>query len=169
MADVERVFEFATGETLVGRCIAAPPHKYSWSDPMSTPKSPYSYKNPVRKIDSIQYVKEPTGYLCGQSVIAMLADVPVDEVIAVMQNDQGTPTPMMRDALKYYGLKTATKARLRYTQGTTLPDCCILCLLLPGYGHWSLYYKGKFFDPEFGVLDKLPEQAKLRYYWEVVL
>ncbi len=24
-------------------------------------------------------------------------------------------------------------------------------------------------DPEFGVLDKLPDQAKLRYYWEVAL
>jgi hypothetical protein len=40
--------------------------------------------------------------------------------------------------------------------------------MLPNYGHWSLYYKGKYYDPEFGVLEKLPEQAKLRYYWEVV-
>ena len=69
----------------------------------------------------------------------------------------------------FYGLKTATKARLKYTGEAELPDCCILSIMLPGYGHWSLYYKGKFYDPEFGVLDKLPEQAKLRYYWEVVL
>jgi len=136
---------------------------------MPNPKSPYSYENPVRKIDSIAYIEQPTEYLCGQSVIAMLAGVSVDEVIGVMQNDKGTATPLMRDTLNYYGLKTATKARLRYIQGAALPDCCILSVLLPGYGHWSLYYKGKFYDPEFGVLDKLPEEAKLRYYWEIML
>ena len=99
----------------------------------------------------------------------MLAGVSVDEVVSVMQNDKGTSTPELRDALKYYGLKTATKARLKYTAETELPDCCILSIMLPGYGHWSLYYQGKYYDPEFGLLDKLPEQAKLRYYWEVVI
>lgn len=128
--------------------------------------SPYTYKNPIRKIDSIQYIKQPTGYLCGQAVIAMLANVSVDEVIAVMQNDKGTPTPLMREALKYYGIKTAK--RLKYTDGAVLPECCILGMQLPGYGHWSLYYKDRFYDPEFGVLEQLPEHAKLRSYWEVI-
>ena len=132
------------------------------------PKSPYSYKHPIRKIDSIEYIKEPNGYLCGQTVIAMLAGVSVDEVIDVMQNDMGTPTPLMRKALAWYGLRTATKPRLRYVGGA-LPDCCILSIMLPEYGHWSLYYKGKYYDPEFGVLEALPPQANLRYYWEVIV
>jgi len=133
------------------------------------PKSQYNLEKPIRKIDYINFIKQPTEYLCGQSVVAMLADVSVDEVISVMQNDKGTSTPEIRDALKYYGLKTATKARLKYTEGAKLPECCILSVLLPGYRHWSLYYKGKYYDPEFGVLDKLPDQAKLRYYWEVII
>ena len=137
-------------------------------EPPAKVKSPYSFAKPIRKISSISYIKEPTGYLCGQSVVAMLADVSVDEVISVMRTDKGTSTSMVRDALKYYGLKTATKARLRYTEGIVLPECCILSVKLPGYGHWSLYYKGRFYDPEFGVSDKLPEQARLRYYWEVI-
>jgi len=124
-------------------------------------------EKPFRKVESVNYIKEPNGYLCGQSVIAMLANVSVDEVIEVMQNDKGTPTPLMRYALKYYGLQTVTNARLKYTAQTILPDCCILSLQLPGYGHWSLYFKGKYYDPEFGISDKLPEQAKLRYYWEI--
>jgi len=136
-------------------------------EPPEKPESPYSFKNPIRKIDAIRYIKQPTGYLCGQAVIAMLADVTVDGVIAVMQNDKGTSTPMMREALRYYGIQTATKARLKYTENAVLPDCCILSVKLPGYGHWSLYYKGAFYDPEFGVSDKLPEQAKLCYYWEI--
>ena len=132
-------------------------------------KSPYSYDSPIRKIDSIKFIKQPTEYLCGQSVIAMLADVAVDEVIDVMQTDKGTYTPEIRGALKWYGIKTATKARIKYEEETSLPECCILSVKMPGYGHWSLYYKGKYYDPEFGVLDKLPEKAKIRYYWEVIL
>ena len=131
-------------------------------------KSPYSYEKPIRKIDSIQYIKQPTCYLCGQSVVAMLAGVSVDEVIKVMANNKGTSTSEIRNALKWYGIKTATKARLKYTKETKLPECCILSVLMPGYGHWSLYYKDKYYDPEFGVLDSLPKQAKLRYFWEIL-
>ncbi|MBE5960567.1 MAG: GNAT family N-acetyltransferase [Lachnospiraceae bacterium] len=143
------------------------PQVYDYELPKKE-SSPYSYKNPIRKIDSIKYIKQPTGYLCGQSVIAMLANVSVDEVIAVMNNDKETSTPMMREALKYYGIRTATKARRKYIEGDLLPDCCILSIQLPEYGHWSLYFKKKYYDPEFGVLEKLPERAKLCAYWEIV-
>lgn len=130
--------------------------------------SPYSYDNPVRKIDGITYIKQPTGYLCGQSVIAMLAGVSVDEVIDVMKNDKGTGVPEIRNTLKYYGIQTATKARVKYTKESVLPECCILSIQLPGYGHWSLYYKGKFYDPEFGEMTELPKKEKLCSYWEIV-
>jgi len=72
---------------------------------MSIIRNPYSYDNPIRKIDNVIYVKEPTGYLCGQSVIAMLANVPVDEVIKVMKTDKGTSTAQIDNALFYYGIK----------------------------------------------------------------
>ena len=136
----------------------------------SAKTSPYSFDNPVRKIDSIAYIKQPTEYLCGQSVIAMLAGVSVNEVISVAQTDLGMDIPEMRDALEWYGLKTTTKERKKYRKflGGKLPDCCVLSVRLPEYGHWSLYYKGKFYDPEFGVLDKLPKRARLVSYWEVI-
>ncbi|NCA68371.1 MAG: hypothetical protein EOM87_09975, partial [Clostridia bacterium] len=54
--------------------------EYNYTPPEKK-KSPYSYSHPIRKIDSIIYKKQPTGYLCGQAVVAMLADVSVDEVI----------------------------------------------------------------------------------------
>lgn len=129
-------------------------------------KSAYSYENPVRRIDEITYIKEPTGYLCGQSVIAMLAEVSVDEVIKVMQTDKGTSVSEIGGALAYYGIKHA-KTRKRVKDDTILPDICILSLRLPGYGHWSLYYKGVFYDPEFGVLNNLPPNSKLNHYWEI--
>jgi hypothetical protein len=48
---------------------------YNYTLPMK--KSPYSYEKPIRKINSIKYIKEPTGYLCGQSVVAILANISV--------------------------------------------------------------------------------------------
>ena len=149
--------------------VVASSYDYKQPAPLVKAKSHYSFDNPIRRIDSIAYIKQPTEYLCGQAVIAMLAGVSVDEVVSVMQNDKGTSTQELRNALKWYGIKTATNARLKYLGEIKLPDCCILSIMLPGYGHWSLYYNGKYYDPEFGVLDKLPEQAKLRYYWEVII
>jgi len=133
-------------------------------------RSPYSYGNPIRKIDAIEYIEQPTEYTCGQSVVAMLAGVSVEEAVSVSQTEYGMDIPEMRDALAWYGFKTATRERKKYRRllGGKLPDCCVLSVRLPEYGHWSLYYKGKFYDPEFGVLDKLPEQAKLVSYWEVI-
>jgi len=129
-------------------------------------KSPYSYEHPIRKIDSISHIKQPTKYLCGQAVIAMLAEVSVDEVIDVVENDKGMSVSEVSDALYYYGIKHA-KARTRVAKDTILPDICILSIRLPGYGHWSLYYKGTYYDPEFGPSTELPKNAILNHYWKI--
>jgi len=131
-----------------------------------TKQSPYSYDNPIRTIDSIAYIEQPTEYLCGQSVVAMLAGVSVDEVITLMANDKGTSVTEIDSALFYYGIKNGKK-RVSVTKDTTLPDICILSVKLPKYGHWSLYFKGKYYDPEFGEINELPENAVLKYYWEI--
>ena len=38
----------------------------------------------------IHYIEQTTEYLCGQACVAMLANVSVDEVIQVMNNDKST-------------------------------------------------------------------------------
>ena len=38
----------------------------------------------------IHYIQQPTEYLCGQAYVAMIANVSVDDVIRVMNNDQAT-------------------------------------------------------------------------------
>jgi hypothetical protein len=62
--------------------------------------------------------------------------------------------PLIQEALKYYGNRTAEiniSKQFEYTEGTILPECCILGVQLPGYGHWSLYYQGKYYYPEFVI------------------
>ncbi len=46
---------------------------------------------------------------------------------------------------------------------------CILKVLLPKYSHWILYYDGKYYDPEFGLMDELYYKAKIQSYLEIFL
>lgn len=114
----------------------------------------------------INYIKQPTDYLCGQACVAMLAGVTVEEVVSVMQNDKGTGKKDIEKALNYYGIsqaKTMTKA----DNTSVLPNVCILKVLLPKYGHWILYCNGKFYDSEFGVMEELYPKARIQSYLEI--
>ena len=114
----------------------------------------------------IQYIRQPTEYLCGQACVAMIAGVSVDEVIRVMGNDQATGKKEIEKALAYYGIRQA-KTMTRADNRTPLPPVCILKALLPGYSHWILYYHGKYYDPEFGLTDELYRKAKIQSYLEL--
>lgn len=117
----------------------------------------------MKKID---YIKQPTEYLCGQACVAMLAGVTVEEVVSVMQNDKGTGKKDIEKALNYYGIgqaKTMTKA----DDFSVLPKACILKVLLPKYSHWILYYDGKYYDPEFGLMEELYHKARIQSYLEI--
>lgn len=37
------------------------------------------------------------------------------------------------------------------------------------YGHWILYYDGKYYDPEFGVMDALYQKAEFNHIWRFLL
>ena len=114
----------------------------------------------------IEYIKQPTEYLCGQACVAMLAGVSVEEVISVMKNDKGTGKKDIERALNHYGIsqaKTMTKA----DNASVLPKVCILKVLLPGYSHWILYYDGKYYDPEFGLMEELYQKARIQSYLEI--
>ena len=52
---------------------------------------------------------------------------------------------------------------------TVLPKVCILKVLLPKYGHWILYYDGKYYDPEFGLMDELYHKQGFNPIWRFLL
>ena len=87
--------------------------------------SPYSFDNPIRKIDGIEIIIQPEDGLCGQTCVAMLAGVTIAEVISVMdcREWQGTMGRVI-SALNYYGIDHSDI--IVYTEGKEAHGSCLL-------------------------------------------
>ena len=113
------------------------------------------------------YIHEPTPLQCGQAVLAMLSGKSVEEIIKIVGTERETDLKMMYSALDELGI-TYEKNRVAVNDREELPEICFLRLETPRCWHWSLYFKGKFLDPEHGVLDDFP-QSERKYYWEIIV
>lgn len=117
-------------------------------------RSPYSIQNPIRKVDSMKLITQPNDGLCGQTCIAMLAGVTLDDACEIMHcRDWQASMGKMIDTLDYLGLAHADT--IHYTKGETceLPECAILMEKMGRYSHYLVYYKGTYFDPTMGILE----------------
>lgn len=86
--------------------------------------SPYSKEYPVRKIDGIDVIPIRPGF-CGHSCVAMLAGVPLSDVIARMGSGHASWSKIL-EALDYYGISHASKAVYPRGGSCQLPKCCIV-------------------------------------------
>ena len=129
--------------------------------------SPYSFENPIRKIDGIDIIIQPEDGLCGQTCVAMLAGVTIAEVISVMdcREWQGTMGRVI-SALNYYGIDHSDI--IMYTEGqeATLPKCCIMMEKMGLFCHYLVHYDGKFYDSNLGIISEY-DMSKLLGYLEV--
>lgn len=112
------------------------------------------------------YIHEPTPLQCGQAVLAMLSGESVDTVIKTVETERETTLKQMFFFLEKYGIKYR-KERREVKEKSQLPPICVLSLETPKCWHWSLFFKGEFLDPEYGVLDDFPPCYR-RYYWEII-
>jgi len=129
--------------------------------------SPYSFENPIRKIDSMNVIIQPDDGLCGQSCVAMLAGVTIAEVITVMDCREWQATMgRIISALNYYGIDHTDI--IVYTEGrdVVLPKCCILMEKMGRFSHYLIHYDGKFYDSNLGVLEEY-DTSKLLGYLEI--
>lgn len=130
--------------------------------------SPYSIQNPIRKIDGINLVLQAGDGLCGQTCIAMLAGVSIEEVVNVMncREWQGTMGKLI-SALNYYGIDHSDI--IVYSnpgEEVKLPKCCIIIEKLGRFGHYLVQYDGKFYDPNAGIIEEY-DYSKLLGYLEI--
>ncbi len=131
--------------------------------------SPYSVDNPIRKIDNIDLIIQPVDGTCGQTVVAMLAGTTIADVCAVMGCREWQATMgVMISALNYYGIDHSDI--IIYTEGKpcTLPKCAILMEKMGRFCHYLLYFDGKYYDPNDGIMEEY-DQSKLLGYLEIVL
>lgn len=131
--------------------------------------SPYSVNKPIRKIDSVDIIIQPIDGTCGQTVVAMLAGVTIAEVCTAIgcREWQATMGHVI-SALNYYGIDHSDI--IVYTEGreTTLPKCAVLMEKMGRFCHYLLYFDGKYYDPNDGVLESY-DLSKLQGYLEIRL
>lgn len=113
----------------------------------------------------VNHIFEPTELQCGQAVLAMLSGEGVEKIVDMLSNDRETTLKDMKTALKKLDI-SFDEQRKEVKDKTLLPEIAILSLETPHCWHWSLYFKGTFYDPEYGVLEDFPPSNR-RYYWEI--
>ena len=115
----------------------------------------------------IEFIHEPTDLQCGQAVLAMVLQKPVEEIVSFLDNDRETTLKEMKDTFRHFGMSISDE-RVPVTDKSQLPPIALLSLETPRCWHWSLYCEGTFYDPEHGVMDDFPK-ANRKYYWELSL
>lgn len=129
--------------------------------------SPYSFENPIRKIDSMEVIIQPEDGLCGQACVAMLAGVTIAEVISVMDCREWQATMgRVISALNYYGIDHTDI--INYTEGrdVVLPKCCIMMEKMGRFCHYLVHFDGKFYDSNLGLLEEY-DMSKLLGFLEI--
>lgn len=116
-------------------------------------------------VKSVTYIKEPTDLQCGQAVLAMICGKKIEEIISLVGTDRETDLKQMLNTLSDFGIDFE-KTRKPAETKQDLPAICLLSLETPRCWHWSLYFKGTFYDPEHGVMDDFPK-SKRKFFWEI--
>lgn len=113
----------------------------------------------------IKHIFEINPLVCGQAVICMLSGLTFDEVFKLVGTKRETTLKDMFLAFEKLKINVET-TRQEAKSKSDLPDIALLSLETPKCWHWSLFYFGKFFDPEYGVLDDFPPSNR-RYFWKI--
>jgi len=98
----------------------------------------------------IDYQRQPPGSsLCGQTCVAMIAGVPLEESISRFNSKGGTRTKQVKQVLESFGFN-ATNRLKRVTKGTIIPSLAIgkMRWSNSNHSHWVVIYDGKIYDPD---------------------
>ena len=114
----------------------------------------------------IKHIFEPTPLQCGQAVLAMISGKSVGEIVTLCGTERETTLKQMKETLSVLGFSTNPE-RKQANSKSDLPKLAVLSLETPKCWHWSLYFDGKFYDPEYGILDDFPI-CNRKFYFEVL-
>ncbi len=102
----------------------------------------------------MKLVHQPTNSTCGQACIAMISGKEVDEVIRDMKTSQSTSIGQLMEALDFYGISHAERnVRISKKNPVPSPFSILTVHTHAGYTHWIVLFDGKYYDPEFGLIE----------------
>ena len=102
----------------------------------------------------MEIIMQPTPETCGQACVAMIAEKTVEEVIKDMKTSGPTSIGQLIEALDFYGIKHAERNTSISKKNPVPYEFSILTVHTNnGYTHWTLLYDGKYYDPEFGLIE----------------
>ncbi len=116
----------------------------------------------------MKLIMQPTPETCGQACIAMIAEESVEEVIRNMKTSAPTSIGQLIEALDFYGIKHAER-NTRISKKNPVPhDFSILTVHTNnGYTHWTVFYNGKYYDPELGLIEGEYTHGKITSFLEI--
>lgn len=118
-------------------------------------------------VSKVKHIYEPNPLACGQAVLAMLSGCDVSEIFDLVKTENETTLNDMKSALMRLEIPF-DENRVPVKDKCDLPPVAVLSLETPKCWHWSLFFKGKFYDPEYGILDDFPPSSR-RYFWKILL
>lgn len=95
----------------------------------------------------------------------MLSGADVQDVFCVTKTEREIDLKTLKAALRFYNIDYFEE-RKQANNLSDLPPIAVLSLETPRCWHWSLYFKGKVYDPEHGILSDFP-QSNRKYFWEI--
>ena len=107
---------------------------------------------------SMDIIIQPEDGLCGQTCVAMLAGVPLADVVALMGKEKASWSKIL-EALDYYGISYADKMDYPKGKAVELPECCIVY----NDGRFLLWFDGGFYGAE------IVDAAKTVSYREIIV
>lgn len=102
----------------------------------------------------MKLIKQNSATTCGQACIAMIAGTTIDAVIRDMKTDGPTSIGQLIEILDRYGIAHAERnTRISKKNPQPHPFSILTVHTHEGYTHWTLLYDGKYYDPEFGLIE----------------
>lgn len=116
----------------------------------------------------MKLVMQPTFETCGQACISMITEKDINEVITDMKTNGPTSIGQLIEILDFYDVKHAEK-NTRISKKNPKPyEYSILTVHTnEGYTHWTLLYKGKYYDPEFGIINGEYTYGKITSFFAI--
>ena len=112
----------------------------------------------MEKCNDFEMLSQPSDKTCGQTCVAFIAAVSVDDVVKVVGTDKGTHGTDLIRALKFLDIACSDKL-IRISRNKQKPKYCIVRIHWPNDegGHWVVFRKGRYYDPGDGVIKTYEE------------